>query len=699
MPSRLRGVLAVLPVLLAFVLVPSASATCGLIDAYVPSGKSWYGAADAPPTVLFDMADDENSQKDFFNVTTQGWLSAVHAGAFGFTTTPPWNAYAAGSNYLEAQLHCASGLQTMGTVVRFDPWIPTVAWSSPAPGAWLRGPVALQLTGSDSLSGVASYAYSLPTGSVPSADGATTFDTTGAADGTQVLSAVSVDLVGNRSAAVTRVVRIDNGAPGVSVDVAASAFVASPTMTVSATASDAQSGVAQVRFEGRTGGTGAWQALGSDGEAPYRITLATPAVEGDYDLRAIATDAIGNEGTSAVGTRVIDRIAPATALNAVQAVLTGTVGLSAVASDGGSGIARVDFQVAPAGSDDWQSLAIDDSAPYSARVASPGLPDGSYAMRVVARDAAGNEAISGLRSTVVRNSAVPASGPAGSASPAAAAAAAAIAAGKQAVTLTARALPHRVEGGHAIVVAGVAKGLARGIVVVTLQNARRPGADPARAHDHREERTLPRLVPAALLGPDPRALRRRCHPSHCRRRRRHRPRPSAADRHHHRDPGRRRVAREPARARATRPGRRPGARRLAGTARTRRCVAALLPHRRSARRRPERPDRRHVPRERTACRQPLPARRAGRRGRLVPARDDEGDGGPAYILTRAGGTNARPGATGLLDPRVRDPGGQEAVVSVEVTIVVLWMAFPVGLACVAGGRIGRALARLRQLEA
>jgi hypothetical protein len=46
----------------------------------------------------------------------------------------------------------------------------------------------------------------------------------------------------------------------------------------------------------------------------------------------------------------------------------------------------------------------------------------------------------------------------------------------------------------------------------------------------------------------------------------------------------------------------------------------------------------------------------------------------------------------------RDPGGQEAVVSVEATIVVLWMAFPVGLACVAGGRIGRALAKLRQLE-
>jgi hypothetical protein len=36
--------------------------------------------------------------------------------------------------------------------------------------------------------------------------------------------------------------------------------------------------------------------------------------------------------------------------------------------------------------------------------------------------------------------------------------------------------------------------------------------------------------------------------------------------------------------------------------------------------------------------------------------------------------------------------------SVELTIVVLWMAFPIGLACVASGRIGRALTKLREGE-
>jgi hypothetical protein len=34
-------------------------------------------------------------------------------------------------------------------------------------------------------------------------------------------------------------------------------------------------------------------------------------------------------------------------------------------------------------------------------------------------------------------------------------------------------------------------------------------------------------------------------------------------------------------------------------------------------------------------------------------------------------------------------------VSVELTIVVLWVLFPIGLACIASGRIGRALTQMR----
>jgi Bacterial Ig domain len=482
MPPRLRGVLAALAVLLTFVLVPSASATCGLIDAYVPSGKLWYSAADAPPTVLWDMADDERTPRDFMNVTTTVWLVATQAGAFGYTATPAWDTYAPGVNTMQVWLRCASGTQTGSTVVRYDPISPTVSWSLPAAGQWLRGTVALRASGTDSLSGVTSFSYALPNGTVTSTDGSASFDTTGAADGTLVLSVVSVDYVGNRSATTTRVVKIDNSAPAVSVDAPASAFVASSSMTLGAAAGDPLSGVAQVRFEGRAGSAGAWQALGADSEPPYRLTLATPAVEGDYEVRAIATDAVGNEAASPGSARVIDRVAPAAALNAVPASVSGTIGLSAVVSDAGSGVSHVEFQAAPAGSDDWQSVGVDDAAPFATRIATTSLPDGAYSLRVLAQDAAGNETLSALRSTVVHNvaGAIPAvSAPAtlvltAPAPAAAAATPAAVAAGKRRVSVSARALPHRVEGGHAIVVNGIAKGLSQGLVVVTLQNARRP---------------------------------------------------------------------------------------------------------------------------------------------------------------------------------------------------------------------------------
>jgi hypothetical protein len=471
--------LAALPVLLALLLVPSASAHCGLIDAYVLNGKAWYGTSDAPPTVLFDMADDEGTPRDFMNETTAAWLNATAAGAYGFITTPGWITYAAGDNSMRVQLHCASGLQTMRTLVRYDPIRPLASWSSPAAGQWLRGTVLLKASGSDYLSGIGSYAIALPTGGVSSSDGGTWFDTTGANDGATVISAVSVDNVGNRSDPVTRVFKIDNSVPAVAIATpAASALVASPGVQLAATASDAQSGVARVRFEGRPGSAGAWQALGSTGEAPYRLAITTPAVEGEYQVRAIATDAIGNEAASPGSTIVIDRVAPAASLSGLQALVSGTISLTAVATDAVSGVAHLEFQAAPAGSDDWQSIASDDIAPYSARVATPSLADGAYAMRVLARDAAGNETASDARSTLVRNSVLATApnatgGPA--ATPATALAPPAAAAGRQVVTLTARALPHRVEGGRPIVVRGIAKGLSGARVVVTLQNARRPG--------------------------------------------------------------------------------------------------------------------------------------------------------------------------------------------------------------------------------
>src|SRR5262249_16959117 len=54
-----------------------------------------------------------------------------------------------------------------------------------------------------------------------------------------------------------------------------------------------------VRFEVSRAGAGIWRNLGSDPTAPYSRTFDTLALaNGTYDLRAVATDRVGNAGVS-----------------------------------------------------------------------------------------------------------------------------------------------------------------------------------------------------------------------------------------------------------------------------------------------------------------------------------------------------------------------------------------------------------------
>jgi Bacterial Ig domain/Bacterial Ig-like domain len=468
MPVRPRSLLAVLPVLLALVIAPSASAHCGLIDASVMSAKNWYGLSDPPPTLLFDIADDERSLRDYANEATGAYFVATQAGSFGWTVTPPWSTYTPGTNPIRAALFCLSGTQVMRAFVNYDPYAPTVAWSSPAADQWIRGSVALQVVGQDGLSGIDHFVLSPSTGAlVSSADGTATLDTTGLPDGPRALTATAVDRAGNRSDVATRTVKVDNSVPLVSLDAPGAATLVSGSLALAATASDAGSGVGQVRFELRPAAGGAWSPLGADGDAPYRIVAPALVADGAYEVRAVAADALGNEAASPGTAIVIDRTAPAATLDTVAATVSGTIALTAIASDTGSGVARVEFQVAPTGSDAWEPIASLDSAPWKARFATADVSDGTYALRVLVRDRAGNELGSALRQTTVHNAVEVHA--AGVTAPAAIADAA-----KKAVALRAQALPRRVEGGRTIVVRGTAPGVSLGLVTVTLQDVRLP---------------------------------------------------------------------------------------------------------------------------------------------------------------------------------------------------------------------------------
>jgi hypothetical protein len=190
-------------------------------------------------------------------------------------------------------------------------------------------------TATDGGSGVASWALQYK----PSSGGSWTtacsdasspyscaWDTTGVADGLYDLQAVTTDAAGNAttSTAVTSR-RVDNTAPAVTL-----ADPGSPktgTFTLTATSTDAGSGVASVVFQRRVTGTTTWTTLCTDNATPYTCSYNSTTVPDDsYDFQAVATDTAGNTASSVVGARLTNNTAPIpTDVNADNG--TGTVGL------------------------------------------------------------------------------------------------------------------------------------------------------------------------------------------------------------------------------------------------------------------------------------------------------------------------------------------------------------------------------------
>jgi Chitobiase/beta-hexosaminidase C-terminal domain/PASTA domain len=171
--------------------------------------------------------------------------------------------------------------------------------------AWRSTNATVTLTGSDSGSGLAAVYYSLDGGSTWTQGTTVPLTTTGV----HTIEYYAVDNLGNASAVETadNEIRIDKVDPSGAVTApAAGAAVSGTTAQLSATASDAISGVASVQFQVRPDGSlGAFSNAGLPvATPPYDATWdTTTVVSGDYELRAFVTDLAGN--TFATGTRTI----------------------------------------------------------------------------------------------------------------------------------------------------------------------------------------------------------------------------------------------------------------------------------------------------------------------------------------------------------------------------------------------------------
>lgn len=196
------------------------------------------------------------------------------------------------------------------------------------------------------------------------------------------------------TSAVVSDVLVDNGLPTVTMVDPGTPLRG--TVTLTATAADAASGVQQVVIQqARSGGT--FQNVCTVVAEPYSCRFATTALaDGTYSFRAVATDAAGNTATSAAVTdRVVDNTVSSVSVDDPGADLSGTVSVTAQASST-AGIASVSLQRSPSGTTTWTELCVDTAAPYACSWDTRTVADGSYDLRAVLVDAKGATTVSAV---------------------------------------------------------------------------------------------------------------------------------------------------------------------------------------------------------------------------------------------------------------------------------------------------------------
>jgi hypothetical protein len=270
-------------------------------------------------------------------------------------------------------------------------WVPPVT-SLVDPGFAIRGTVQLVAEASDPYgSGIASVRIerrlseggswtTVCTDTV--APYACALDTTALANDFYDLRATATDNAGFVATDTVAEVQVDNRAPTVVMGDPGSPL--SGIVTLSAEASDADSGVASVTIQRSPAGKASWTEVCAPVVEPYSCRFDTRTVaEGLYDFRAIALDEAGNSKTSSVvASRRIDNSVSSVSLEDPGAYLRGTVTLSANATSG-TGVASVTIQRSPAGKSTWTEVCRDTTAPYACSWNTTTVVDGPYDLHAV----------------------------------------------------------------------------------------------------------------------------------------------------------------------------------------------------------------------------------------------------------------------------------------------------------------------------
>lgn len=155
------------------------------------------------------------------------------------------------------------------------------------------------------------------------------------------------------------------------------------TVTLAATATDAESGIASVVFEALPPG-GSWTTLCTSTTAPYTCAWNTKlTADGSWTLRARATDRAGLSTVSATVSTVVAN-SLLVVLDNPGDLLRGSVPLAARVHNGGllSLTMRIEYSVA--GADSWKTICSGLGATLSCSWATTGVTSQDYDLRAVA---------------------------------------------------------------------------------------------------------------------------------------------------------------------------------------------------------------------------------------------------------------------------------------------------------------------------
>lgn len=159
--------------------------------------------------------------------------------------------------------------------------------------------------------------------------------------------------------------------------------VVKDTVTIGVTATDGETGIASVTLEQLAPGAAGWVTVCTDTTAPYSCAWKTlPLADGDFSLRARATDNAGYEATSVpVRTTVANTLL--IVLASPGDVVRGTVPLVTSVDNAGAVSHTVRVEYAPTGTTAWKTICSALTSPYTCSWNTTGLAADDYDLRSV----------------------------------------------------------------------------------------------------------------------------------------------------------------------------------------------------------------------------------------------------------------------------------------------------------------------------